>query len=694
MAAGEFKYRAFISYSHADEAWGKWLHQKLERYRVPSRLVGRQSKFGPVPSKVGRCFRDQTELSAASHLGDTLQQALRDSRCLIVVCSPRSATSNWVNEEIKFFRDLGRDAAVFALIVDGEPNAVDGARECFPSALRDSEPLAANVREQADGKSDGFLKLVAGLLDVGFDELRQRERRRRTRLVAATLAASVVIAASTTVLAIVAYLARNEATERREQADDLIAFMLGDLKNRLDKVGRLDVMDATVSKALDYLDRSTGSNDSSTLARRSRAYANLADIYYSRGHLPEAVTGGSEAIKSAQALRSQQPGDEADELLAAGLLARAVPSLESGITAENERDARNALAIALRLNAEAPTVERALLLANANDTVAFAEANTNTDQALQRWDQCVAALAPFAGPADSRPLAWQLRCRLQHASAIFNVRNSVEEWSPFVAAAKAAAQKFPRDMNLVWILQAGFSSAAAALGRTSRLEQAQEAADLAINLSERMVAHDPENNEWMRWLATAYRGAAKIAMQRSDMDLAQRRADESLAVYERARARDPSSENLRREILALRLNRARIASSQGNRTAAVSEIDAGLAIAREEGLGSISLTNVAQLHLTKWLLGNEPPSKDNPDVAAAADALSRIPVAEAGVTMIVESRAALVYAQGDVAEGDRVAADIYAGNDVEAVQGLGEVRLRSCAHAHCAQLDHKNAARP
>ena len=41
---GEFKYWAFISYSHQDKAWGDWLHKALETYRVPKRIVGRASR--------------------------------------------------------------------------------------------------------------------------------------------------------------------------------------------------------------------------------------------------------------------------------------------------------------------------------------------------------------------------------------------------------------------------------------------------------------------------------------------------------------------------------------------------------------------------------------------------------------------------------------------------------------------------
>jgi hypothetical protein len=72
-----FKYRAFISYSHADEEWARWLHKALETYRVPKRLVGRETGFGPVPERVAPIFRDRDELPTATSLGATLTQAQR-----------------------------------------------------------------------------------------------------------------------------------------------------------------------------------------------------------------------------------------------------------------------------------------------------------------------------------------------------------------------------------------------------------------------------------------------------------------------------------------------------------------------------------------------------------------------------------------------------------------------------------------
>ena len=157
-----FKYKAFISYSHADEEWAKWLHGALETYRVPKRLVGQESEFGPVPARISPVFRDRDELATATNLGETLTRALQQSAFQIVICSRKAARSRWVNEEILTFKRLGRENRIFALVVDGEPgasaNPTTAELECFPPALiyrmgpdgelteERGEPIAADVR--------------------------------------------------------------------------------------------------------------------------------------------------------------------------------------------------------------------------------------------------------------------------------------------------------------------------------------------------------------------------------------------------------------------------------------------------------------------------------------------------------------------------------------------------------------------
>lgn len=191
----DFKYRAFISYSHRDAAFADGLHRFLETYRVPKALVGRVTRDGAVPGRLYPVFRDREELPTASDLGDNLRDALASSRYLIVVCSPHSAVSHWVNEEIRSFKAMGREDRVLAIVIDGEPNATDrpglGLPECFPPALRfriggelgteRAEPIAADARHGKDGAAAARLKLVAGLLGVGYAELADREGARRRK---------------------------------------------------------------------------------------------------------------------------------------------------------------------------------------------------------------------------------------------------------------------------------------------------------------------------------------------------------------------------------------------------------------------------------------------------------------------------------------------------------------------------------
>src|SRR3954465_13279195 len=114
----ESRYAAFISYRRdpKDSAWAERLHRELETYRVPKRL-----QYDGRPSRLGKCFRDHDELSAASNLSEAIEEALREAKFLIVVCSPRTRESQWVNCEVKCFREMGRQDRILALLIEGEP---------------------------------------------------------------------------------------------------------------------------------------------------------------------------------------------------------------------------------------------------------------------------------------------------------------------------------------------------------------------------------------------------------------------------------------------------------------------------------------------------------------------------------------------------------------------------------------------
>src|SRR6187402_3274558 len=99
-----FSYRAFISYSHRDKAHVRRLHRAVESFRIPQKLVGKVTSVGEVPRRLAPVFRDRDELPASPDLGGELSSALRRSMFLIVICSPASAKSKWVDEEILQFK--------------------------------------------------------------------------------------------------------------------------------------------------------------------------------------------------------------------------------------------------------------------------------------------------------------------------------------------------------------------------------------------------------------------------------------------------------------------------------------------------------------------------------------------------------------------------------------------------------------
>jgi WD40 repeat protein len=261
-----FKYKAFISYSHQDKKWADWLHNALETYRIPQELVGKSTDYGEVPGRLFPVFRDREELPTSAELGDVINRALEQSSHLIVICSPRSARSQWVNEEILQFKRQGKADRILCLIVDGEPNASDKPEleleECFPEALKfelgqngeltkkRNEPIAADVREGKDGKNSSLLKIVAGLLGVGFDDLRQREAVRQQKRMVTTAGVSVVLVAIMGILTFWALTQKREAEHQREIALNQREIALNQREIALNQKKEIEKQSYSISIAL------------------------------------------------------------------------------------------------------------------------------------------------------------------------------------------------------------------------------------------------------------------------------------------------------------------------------------------------------------------------------------------------------------------------------------------------------------
>jgi len=227
MANNEYKYCVFLSCSPQDNCeppvaspaagrrrWGNWLDDALTAFSIPPEFVGQINGRGEIiPERIAPVFRDETELPEAASLGAEIRQALEQSLCLIVICSPNSAQSRQVNEVVRYFKQLGRGKQILPIVVAGEPNAGTGnpsgaapANECFVPALRHPvqpdgtldtarradkhifvdarhgvekrEILAQDHRHAEADLEMAKIQLIALLLGVGFNGLWWREQKR------------------------------------------------------------------------------------------------------------------------------------------------------------------------------------------------------------------------------------------------------------------------------------------------------------------------------------------------------------------------------------------------------------------------------------------------------------------------------------------------------------------------------------
>ncbi len=530
---GQFKYKAFISYSHKDEKWCSWLHRRLENYKIPKPLIGRETELGPIPANLKPVFRDKDELSAGSDLGEHIQAALHGSEFLIVLCSPNSAKSHWVNEEIIYFKHNFPDRQIFSIIVDGIPFVSDGPetadQECFPPALRfqidgsgrltdkPAEPLAADVSERGDGKRLGSLRLISGMIGVGLDDLVQRDmkkERRRVTIITSTALTTVLIMSGLTWAAMsargAAERAQAEAEMRRAEAEGLTEFMLTDLKDKMVPLGKLDVMDGVADKVIEYYENyPDGEIDCAASSRHAQSLHLAAEIADNIGSIDAFSKYAENAYRITQ--HNLAACDDNEQ----ALFDHGQSAFWQGYVAFNRQD-QNAF---LRYSAEyvAQLTElyeayphnvaykREYALAIVNEGVG-AEQRKEPDVALQKFDQAEAlyrgmdadkVLSPDANLEFAEILGWKAR--------VLTKQNKIQSAVSYrEMEIEKIRETLDVDPEVTWKAKAALGNAHRALAQLKdAVGENKEFYDNAIaarDLFETLKQNDPKNEYWSRQL--------------------------------------------------------------------------------------------------------------------------------------------------------------------------------------------------
>jgi tetratricopeptide (TPR) repeat protein len=616
------RYRAFLSYSHRDKAWGNWLHSALEGYRIDKDLVDRETPAGPVPKTLRPVFRDREDFSAGHSLTDQTLAALEASQFLIVLCSLNAAQSNYVNEEIRRFKAMGRADRVIPVIVDGEPG--DPARECFPPALtfklgpdgrltgEREEPIAADARPQGDGKEIAKLKVVAGLLGLGLDEIvrrAERARKRRNRFWAALAGVFLLLALAATGSAVYAW----------QQLKTNEAFLNATLKRATEivdeAVAQAEKYNVPRAATLKLLGKAEGLFDDMVqygrptpelryrkawmLIQFARNYAILGDTGKRRERATEAhrllaglAAGKPDDISYQQDL-SVAYMEVGDVLVAQGNLVEALSCFRDGL-AIRERLAK----------ADPNNAGWQFNLGISHERIGdVLKAQGDLAAALKEYEERRAIIERVA-KAEPDNADWQRDLSVAYIKvgdvlvAQGNLAQALKSFRDGLTIFERLARSDPTNAGWQHDLSVSSERVGDVLVAQGNLAEALKSFRDGLAIRERLAKADPNNAGWQRDLSVSYERVGDVLVAHGNLAEALKSFRDDLAIRERLAKADASNAGWQRDLSWAYAKVGDVLVAQGNLADALKSFRDGLAI--RERLAKADPTNAGWQRDLSW----------------------------------------------------------------------------------------------
>jgi tetratricopeptide (TPR) repeat protein len=597
----DFKYRAFLSYSHADTSLAQRVHRRLEGFHIDKELVGRVTMTGAIPKTLRPIFRDRHDFDAGSSLGEQTAAALDDSAALILLASPNAARSTYANEEVRLFKSRHPDRPVIPLIIDGTPG--DPETECFPPALRfavapdgaitdtPADVLAADLREKGDGFELAVAKVVARLIGLAPDDVyrrAERERRRQNRL---RMAVAAVIA----LLAIAGGGLFWQSHQQKQTLTEISALV--------DKYSLATPAQAAVPGARQSLtDAITAiAEGASTDPRYAQALALL------KAGKPDAAEPLLKAVAEDKEKRADKDAKDA---------AAAYRNLASIAAVSDPGRARDYYAQAARLdpadvdgmfdNGWFQEEAGQLDAAQAAYTSVIAMTKPGTDDYLHCWAQLgigdiqkqrgnlAAAITTYRDAQDfadrlakfdSNNALWQ-----HVLSVSYERMGDVQTWQgnssaaltsyqAGLAIAERLAKSDPGDSAWQNDLSVSYERVGVAQETHGDLPAALASYQASLAIRDYLTKSDPGNESWQRNLSVSYEKVGDVQVAQGNLSAALASYQADLAIADRLAKSDPDNATWQRDLSVSHQKAGQVQMAQGNLTAALGSFQAGLAIA-------------------------------------------------------------------------------------------------------------------
>ncbi len=601
MLETDFKYRAFLSYSHADTGVAMRVHRRLESFHIDKEVVGRVTATGPIPKALRPIFRDRNDFDAGSSLGAETGAALDDAAALILLASPRGARSKYVNEEVRLFKSRHPDRPVIPLIVDGEPG--DAERECFPPALRfavtpdgaitdtATDVLAADLREKGDGFELALAKVVARLIGLAPDDVYRRAERERRRQGRLRMAVAAVIA----LLAIVGGGLFWQSAQQKQTLNEIAALV--------DKYSLVAPAQATAPGAKQSLTQAitaiaqgaaTDPRYAQALALLNTGKPNEAEPLLKAVAEDKEKRADKDAKDAAAAYRNlasiaavSDPGRARDYYARAARLDPADVNgmFQNGWFQEQAGQLDSAQAAYARVIAAAkPGVDDHVLI--------WAKIGMG-DIAQQRSGDLGAALATYH---DAQTIADRLaksdpgNAGMQrNLSVLYSKIGNVQVAQGSLPAALASyqasltiderlAKSDPGDAGLLNSVSVSYNKVGDVQKAQGNLPEAMTSYQASLAIIERLAKSDPGNVNWQRDLTVSYERIGDVQIAQGNLPAALTSYQASLAIRERLAKSDPGNAHWQSDLSISYSKIGKVQLAQGNLPAALASYQASLTI--------------------------------------------------------------------------------------------------------------------
>jgi tetratricopeptide (TPR) repeat protein len=503
-------YDAFISYSHAkDKPIAAALQAVVQRLGKPW-----------YRRRALRVFRDDTSLSATPQLWPSIEQALGQSRFLILLASPESAASPWVGKEIAYWLEH-KSADTLLIALTGGTLTWDEAAGDFswsaapplPAVIKcrfAAEPkwvdLAA-YRESAAPGDDKFTELAADFAaairgipkeDLLSQELRQQRRALRLAwsAAAALLALAVLAGWQMQVARVERERAENALTAATGTANTLVFELAQEFRDRTGMP--VDLVRKILDRARDLQKQLTESGETSPSLRRSEAaaVAEMAITLRARGATKEGLPLADRCRAIMEALIAHDPGN-------------------SGLQLD---------------------------LADCYITLGDLQADAGREEALATYRKALAIREKFTA-LDPTNAKWRFQLSISH-QRVGNIlamsgqrEQALQAFRTSLEISEKLAADDPGNTQVRQDLAVSYNKVGDMLAGAGLREQALAAYRKSLAVIEKLAADEPDNTLWKRHLATSweYIGGALASGGQRDEALAAYRA--SLAIREKPRCR-------------------------------------------------------------------------------------------------------------------------------------------------------------